>query len=110
MENIGSPALAEALERLWNQFLPQIQERVATLESAATAFAVGHLTLTEQQAAASTAHKLAGVLGSFGLPQGTSLARQLEVQYSRENGPDPTFAAGLAAIAAQLRTLIQTRK
>jgi hypothetical protein len=30
--------------------------------------------------------------------------------YSREGGPDPSFAARLAAIAAELRTIVETRK
>ena len=31
------PALVEAMNRLWVKFLPQLEERVATLEAAAAA-------------------------------------------------------------------------
>ena len=45
---------------------------------AAEACASGTLTHAEQQQAAADAHKLAGVLGTFGLNEGTELAREAE--------------------------------
>ncbi len=110
MEPVQQPFLAEALDRLWAQFLPQMEGRVATLEAAAKAFAADELTEKQHEAANTAAHKLAGVLGSFGLTRGTVLARELEIMYSRENGPDPAMAARLREIAAELRTIVQTRK
>jgi len=50
------------------------------------------------------------VLGTFGLTEGTALARELEIMYSREGGPDRSYAAHLAAIAGQLRTIVASRK
>ncbi len=93
-ETVGSP-LAEAMNRLWTKFLPQMEERVATLQRAAESAANGTLDAAEQQAASSDAHKLAGVLGTFGLQEGTDLAREAENLY--ENDLD-----GSAAIAARL--------
>ena len=104
------PALAEAINRLWTRFHPEMIERVALLEIAAAAFAENSLTLPQQQAANSAAHKLAGVLGTFNLTKGTVLARELEVMFSRENGPDPEYAQSLTSIAAELRTIIENRK
>jgi HPt (histidine-containing phosphotransfer) domain-containing protein len=110
MDAIGQPNLSAALDRLWVQFLPQMEERVATLESSAVAFATGQLSPEQQKAANIAAHKLAGVLGTFGLTQGTILSRELEVLYSRESGLDSALAGRFAEIAAQLRALIQNRK
>jgi HPt (histidine-containing phosphotransfer) domain-containing protein len=109
MDSIGQPALTEAVNRLWGRFLPQLQERIATLETSAAAFTAGHLSTVQQAAANAAAHKLAGVLGTFGLTRGTVLARELEIIYSRDGGPDPAQAARLTKIAAELRNLVENR-
>ncbi len=103
-------ALSAALDRLWAQFLPQIEGRVELLAAAAHAFALGQLSAEQQQAAQAAAHKLAGALGTFGLARGTDLARELEIIYSRQIDPESALAERLAAIAAELRTIISTRK
>jgi HPt (histidine-containing phosphotransfer) domain-containing protein len=110
MASDAKTALSEALDRMWVQFLPQMQERVAILETAAQAFAVDQLNIDQHQAAQAAAHKLAGVLGTFGLTRGTVLARELEILYSRQNDPDPQLAERLASTAAELRTIVATRK
>jgi HPt (histidine-containing phosphotransfer) domain-containing protein len=102
-------ALSRAIDRLWVRFLPEIRERVAILESAARAVSERKLTASSREAAQSAAHKLAGVLGTFGLTRGTELARQLEVTYSRESAPGPDSGKRLAAIAAELRAMIENR-
>ena len=53
---------------------------------------------------------LAGVCGTFGLTRGTVLARELEIMYSRQNGPDPALAERMKSIAAELHTIIESRK
>jgi len=103
-------AMSEALDRMWARFLPQMQERVDTLDATAQAFAAAPLSVEKQQEAQSAAHKLAGVLGTFGLTRGTVLARELEIIYSRQHDPDPELAARLASTAAEIRTIIATRK
>jgi HPt (histidine-containing phosphotransfer) domain-containing protein len=103
-------ALSEALDRMWSKFLPEINQRVDTLDAAAQAFATGPLSIDKQEEAESAAHKLAGVLGTFGLTRGTVLARELEVIYSRQNDPDPDLAARLASTAVEIRSIITTRK
>lgn len=110
MDPIEQHALDQALARMWAQFLPQMEERVGLLETAAAAFSANQLTLPELHAAHAAAHKLAGVLGTFGLTRGTVLARELEIMYSREGGPDRSLAARLTAIAAELRAIVQNRK
>ena len=58
-------------------------------------------------AANSAAHKLAGVLGTFGLTKGTVLAREAEIIYSGEPETDAEAAAQLRKISGQLRMLIE---
>lgn len=110
MDSIGQPGLSEALDRLWVQFLPQLEERVAVLETASVALAQGTLAIKQRGEANAAAHKLAGILGTFGSTRGTILAREAEIIYSGEPEPDPDAAARLAEIAAQLRAIVSNRK
>ena len=110
MSTDAQSALSAALDRMWLQFLPTMQERVAILETAAQEFAADKLSVEQHEAASSAAHKLAGALGTFGLTRGTVLARELEIMYSRQNGPDPELAKTLASTTTELRTIIDSRK
>jgi HPt (histidine-containing phosphotransfer) domain-containing protein len=100
--------MQEALDRLWKQFLPQIEERVAALDSAATALSAGTLARDQCDAAHAAAHKLAGVLGTFGLTRGTVLAQEAEVLYTGET--DPEAAPQLTEIAKRLKELVAGRQ
>jgi HPt (histidine-containing phosphotransfer) domain-containing protein len=98
--------LAAALDRLWARFLPEIRERVAVVDAAVQGLAAGSLGAEQKDAAASAAHKLAGVLGTFSLARGTELARELELQFSGT----PASASQLASIASELRAVIDSRR
>jgi HPt (histidine-containing phosphotransfer) domain-containing protein len=101
------PSLNEALDRLWKQFLPQIEERTAALESAAAALTADRLSPDQREAAHAAAHKLAGILGTFGLTRGTILAREAELLCSGET--DPEAALQLSEIARRLKELVAGR-
>jgi len=105
-ENAPDP-LAEAMNRLWEKHLRQMQERVAMLRRAAENLAKGTLSSAEQQQAAAEAHKLAGVLGTFGLKEGTELAREAEALY--ESSLDRTGASRLTAIGDRLHAMMDSR-
>ena len=98
--------IAEALDRLWKQYLPMMEERVAVLERTARTLAERELKDDERAAANTAAHKLAGVLGTFGLTKGTVLAREAEILYSGDPGTDPADAGQLEGIAAQLKAML----
>ncbi len=103
-------ALSRALDGLWQRFLPEMIERVTTLESAAIAVTGSSFAPEQREAAQAAAHKLAGVLGTFGLARGTEIARELELALSSESSLDAEAAAKFAAAAAELRALVQSRK
>ncbi len=94
-----------ALAAVWERERPVLLERVAAVERAAAASAggapggpaPGAETIEAGRAAA---HKLAGVLGTFGLGRGTELARELE---ARLGEADP----GLPGLAAELRAVVE---
>lgn len=110
---MGDPAasqISEAMNRLWQKFLPQMEERVATLQSSAAKLASAtRLTQEEQNSAAAEAHKLAGVLGTFGLKEGTDLAREAEGLFEGSLDVDPAVVARLTSIAELLKVMIASR-
>lgn len=110
MDRAEQPSMNEALDRLWAQFLPQLEERVSVLDAASAALAEGKLSTHQREAANAAAHKLAGVLGTFGLTKGTILAREAEIIYSGEPETDPDAASRLSVITEQLRGMIANRK
>ncbi len=70
---------AALLKMMWEKNLPVLRERMGVLERAASASASGTLSEELRVEAAGVAHKLAGSLGMFGYPEGTRVARELEV-------------------------------
>jgi len=102
-------ALSQAIERLWVRFLPDTRQRISILEAAAAAVASNTLTPSQCQEAHDAAHKLAGALGTFNLPRGTNLARELELIFSPKNLPGPGSAERLAAATADLRAMVENR-
>jgi len=101
--------MAAALDRLWAKFLPEIQQRVALLETAKDALSAGGLSVEQRHAAHAAAHKLAGSLGTFGLQRGTELARQAEV-FLESDETSPSALSELRACVAELHSLIENRK
>ena len=95
---------------MWARHRSQILERVAVLEAAATAVTAKTLTEAEREAAQAAAHKLAGTLGMFNLARGTDLARELDLAYSSESALAAASGTHLASLAAELRTMIESRK
>src|SRR5215469_4025734 len=98
----SNEAIAVAMRRLWDQYLPQIEERVASLEVAANAVSGDTLGQDLRASAGSAAHKLAGVLGTFGLDLGTQLAREAEAFYCSDKQAGPSQADRLMFIASQI--------
>lgn len=107
---VPEQSIADALDRLWVQFLPQMQERVAVMEAANHALADGSLTIDQRGAASAAAHKLAGSLGTFGLTKGTVLAREAEMLFSSESEMNEATLPRLQEIAGQIRAIIDHRK
>jgi HPt (histidine-containing phosphotransfer) domain-containing protein len=110
MATSGQTQIAAALRLLWQKFLPQMQERIAVLEDANRALDTGSLSADQRAAAAAAAHKLAGVLGTFGLAKGTNLAREAEEICASDSPLDAFASSRLHSITEQLDNLIQTHQ
>ncbi len=111
----GGAPLAQALDGLWRRFLPEIIARVALLESAVAALGEDGLREEQRTEALAAAHKLAGVLGSFGLARGTHLARELELILTEQAAPGDTAISSAATLASavaaatELRAVVESR-
>ncbi len=106
--NAGIPqSMSEALDQMWSRFQSEIGKRLDVLDAAVAALDAGRLTLEIQKEAHGAAHKLAGILGVFGLPRGTELARQSE--HLLEKDVPAESVADLAAWVAELRRLVEGR-
>lgn len=67
-----------AIAKVWQRMQGYVQTQMQTLEAAALATAEGTLTASLWQQAKQEAHSLAGSLGTFGFPEASVQARQLE--------------------------------
>jgi HPt (histidine-containing phosphotransfer) domain-containing protein len=110
VESTKRNALEDAMSRMWAQFLPDMNERVDALEQAAQALVSGSCTPELLQAAYMEAHKLSGVLGTFGLMEGTEVAREAELIYHEGAERASAEAARLLEITTQLRRMIADKK
>ncbi len=66
------------ISALWERKRPLMLQRLTVLDRAAEAAANGQMESRLSEEALDEAHKLAGSLGTFGFPQGTEIARELE--------------------------------
>ena len=84
------------------RFQVRTQQRIAQQEQAIVALLARALTPDQQNQAIQDAHKLAGSLGTFGYPEGSRLALDLEQAWSGPLG-SPERLARLAEIVVDLR-------
>jgi HPt (histidine-containing phosphotransfer) domain-containing protein len=91
------------LSRLWQRSLPLLLERLAVLDAAANAAHAGTLAADLRAQATDEAHKLAGSLGMFGYPDGTDLARKIELLLEAPGSPPPDY---LTELTTELRAIL----
>jgi HPt (histidine-containing phosphotransfer) domain-containing protein len=91
-----------AIAALWRDAQPRALGRVEVLEAAVAALAAGGIGATLADEATREAHKLAGALGTFGMPAGTTHARAIELRLAEGAVPAdaPELAEGVAAVRA----------
>jgi HPt (histidine-containing phosphotransfer) domain-containing protein len=79
-----------ALATIWKKNLPQTRERLALLQRAAEQLSTTRTIEDDLRAdATSTAHKMAGSLGMFGLHSATDAARAIEHSLDQDGLPQP---------------------
>ena len=91
------------LSKLWQRSLPLLRERLTLLDATANAAHAGTLDTALRDRAISEAHNLAGSLGMFGYPDGTEVARKIEILLETPGDPSPQH---LTELAIELRTIL----
>ena len=87
LEERAMSSLDDALAAIWERSRPLVAERLATVEAAARR--AGPTTRPGRRALRA-AHQLAGSLGTFGLHEGSDVARAIE--HELEGAADPARA------------------
>lgn len=98
--------LQTMISALWDRSRHTVVERAAMLRTAGDLLLANRLDQATQQSAVDSAHKLAGVLGTFGLPRGTDLAREAEVLFGQSTPPGKVEIERLQVLLAELTRLI----
>jgi HPt (histidine-containing phosphotransfer) domain-containing protein len=100
--------LQAAMAKVWQKSLPLLRERVDTLEQALSAVQTDQLTPAIRSNAALEAHRLAGLLGTFGYPDGTDAARMFEIVFDSDAILQPNLAETLSPALVTLRAIVST--
>lgn len=87
----------ELLREIWLRNRPLTIDRLAVVQSALDALAAGGLEDDQRSTAVGEAHKLRGILGTYGFAEGSELAGEAEDLLSGEG-------AGAGDIATRLRS------
>lgn len=103
---IQEQKLQAMLSALWDRSRHTVAERAALLQTAGKLLTDNRLDEAAKLSAVDSAHKLAGVLGTFGLPRGTDLAREAELLFGQSTPPGKTEIERLQGLLAELASLI----
>jgi HPt (histidine-containing phosphotransfer) domain-containing protein len=109
MNEAAAEKIASRLAELWQTSRPTILERMAALHTAAESLAANPLDEDARAQGREAAHKLSGVLGIFGLPQGSEIASLLEEQLKSTAPLLPDALVGLQARIAELDAVIASK-
>jgi HPt (histidine-containing phosphotransfer) domain-containing protein len=97
----------DAMAAIWTRSRPTLLERQATIARAVSELESHPDDLDLRESARTEAHKLAGLLGTLGLPTGTDLARAIE---HRLDPVAPSLdIAELQRLATELRVVIESK-
>ncbi len=93
---------------VWKRSRHTVAERASLLRTAAGLLLEDGLDEAGRKNAVDSAHKLAGVLGTFGLARGTDLAREAEVFFGRSVRAKKAEIEHMQGMLAELAELIES--
>src|SRR6185436_13196401 len=100
--------MQDDLAGIWKEFMPVILEQVQAVESAVQAVAAQTASDEVIRSGVSSAHKLAGSIGSFGLNEASTAASAIERALKAPGTIDAAKGRELVALAAGLRKEIES--
>ena len=98
------PGMRASILEIWARGQERALQRADVILRAVAALRAGTLDDAQRDEARGEAHRLAGALGSFGMPEGSEHARALELALT--DAPDPAHADDLGERAAALRQVV----
>jgi HPt (histidine-containing phosphotransfer) domain-containing protein len=101
--------LHDLLANLWSRSQQTISDRLDVLRTAHRSLRKDPADKAAHRAGADAAHKLAGILGTFGLPEGTNLARRIEVMMESGAPIRPFDLETLQRTIDQLHQMIEAK-
>ncbi|HEX4309781.1 MAG TPA: Hpt domain-containing protein [Acidobacteriaceae bacterium] len=110
MNDDAAARIAARLMELWRTSRPTINERVQLLHSSLDALTQNAADAEARTNGLEAAHKLSGVLGVFGLPQGSELASEIEFLLRQDQSLTSEDLSTLRAHLADLDAVIATRE
>jgi HPt (histidine-containing phosphotransfer) domain-containing protein len=102
--------LQAMLRVLWKNNRATIDERVQRLREAQTQLSSDRMDATARKEAESAAHKLAGVLGTFGLPEGSRIASSIELLFAGDAPLNDHAKSNLAKHLNELEAIIASKQ
>ena len=105
----SSDEIAKKLDALWQTYLPTMVLRLATIQMAIETLEAGHLDRELTRTAALEAHKLAGSLGTFGLPSSSGMSSQIEHFLAQPESVQGRVVVELRRLFDSVRRDIETR-
>ncbi|MBV8672267.1 MAG: Hpt domain-containing protein [Acidobacteriaceae bacterium] len=101
--------LDELLQALWVKNYPMLVERLKLIRAATDKLNAGVLNNQTRKDGEEAAHKLAGILGTFGLPQGSVLASKIEALLASDASTYTQGAPELNTWVQELERVIASR-
>jgi HPt (histidine-containing phosphotransfer) domain-containing protein len=108
-EEVVTQKIEAMLDAMWKSSAAAIAERVGSLRTVQARLAGGALDPVDRKEAQSAAHKLAGILGTFGLPQGSILASKIERLMTQPGAIDAPHRALFSSWLDELETEIRSK-
>jgi HPt (histidine-containing phosphotransfer) domain-containing protein len=109
MTEDAAARIAARLTELWRTSRPTILERMTILHSACDSLSRNPLNTEARASGLEAAHKLSGVLGVFGLPQGSEIASSIEFLLKSGEPLTPDDLSTLREHIADLDAVIASR-
>lgn len=97
------------VEQIWLKYRDSFAEKIALFDRASALMATGNLDVQLRQQAQHQAHQLVGSLGSFGLPEGSKVAREIEQLFKADSLSEPNLVLQLQALLISLKQIVDNK-
>lgn len=109
MTEDAAARIAARLGELWRTSKPQVLERMSVLHATCATLSENPANAEARSSGLEAAHKLSGVLGVFGLPQGSEIASSIEFLLKSGEPLTPDDLRSLPSQIADLDAVIASK-